>query len=146
MKPATTANNLTAQFLIEIPQVFAGARVWRRNVGRGIGWDTVQAVVRLIAAGQVKTAIELLQRRPVAFGVAGEPDIEGIIPLGDRRLGVWLGVEIKFGVDKVRESQQNFRAMILAAGGIHVIARSLEQGMADISAQIEAQRHEQIDG
>lgn len=127
-----TANDLTAMLLIEIPRQFPGARVWRRNVGRAVGLDTAKQAISLILARRLKEAVELLQHRPVAFGVAGEGDIDGIAPGGRR-----LCIEVKVGADKLRPEQENFRDMIRAAGGVWVMARSLDQGMADLREQIQ---------
>lgn len=132
-----TANDLTARLLIEIPREFPGARVWRRNVGKGIGLDTVKRAVGLLRAGQIVAAVEILQHRPVAFGVPGEPDIDGIMPIG--RYGVRVGIEVKVGADRLRDDQMAFRDMLLRAGGIFVLARSVEQAIKDLRAQVERQ-------
>ena len=138
MTGALTTNDLTARLLIEIPKHFAGSRVWRRNVGKAVGMDTVAQAVRLIAAGRVKEGVTLLQSRPLKFGTPGEPDIEGILPIGF--CGCWLGVEVKTGRDKMTEGQVLFRDMIVRAGGIFVEARDVETALGEIATAVEEKR------
>lgn len=130
MTPPLTANDLTARLLIEIPKRFSGARVWRRNVGKAIGMHDVHGAVKLLGAGQIKAAIQLLQRRPIAFGVPGEPDLDGILPPSGTR----LGIEVKVGKDRLSDEQTAFGVMLRNAGGIWIVARSVEQALAELAA------------
>ena len=136
--PTLTTNDLTARLLIEIPKHFPGARCWRRNVGKAVGMDTVAQAVRLIAAGRIADGVLLLQSRPLKFGTPGEPDIEGILPIGF--CGCWLGVEVKTGRDKMTEGQVLFRDMIVRAGGIFVEARDVETALTSIKVAAESKR------
>ena len=101
---------LTNDLLLEIPKRFPGARVWRAGVLVGRTLDG---------------------KRIVRAGLPGSADISGIVPGGRR-----IEVEVKFGKDRMSEIQIAFRAMILRAGGIHVIAREIEQAMRDLEAQL----------
>ena len=99
-----TANQITAALLVEIPKMFPQVRVWRSNridamaVGRG---------------GQL---------RRVSAGIDGQGDLSGIA--GPR--GVRVEVEVKAGKDRMRPSQISFKAMIVGAGGIYVVAHDVE--------------------
>jgi hypothetical protein len=107
------ANQITADLLIEIPRRFPNITVWRSNrvdamaVGRG---------------GKM---------RRVSAGIDGQGDITGIGPQGRR-----LEIEVKSGRDKMRLSQHAFRAMILGAGGVYIVARDVETTLAELSAII----------
>lgn len=127
---ALTAAEMIAQLLIQIPQRYPELRVWRRNVGKGIGFDSVRQASALIRHGEVEKGLALLQR-PVTFGMAGEPDIEGI--LGDGR---WLGIEVKAAGDTMREAQYNFAAMIRGRGGVCLVARGVEETLMDLEKEI----------
>ncbi len=133
-KPSS-ANEITAGLLLEIPKRIPGARAWRRNVGRGIGMDAVNKAVGAIQRGDTAGAIVVLRSRVLVFGLPGEGDIDGIAPGGIR-----LCIEVKAGADKTSEQQDNFGAMILRAGGVFVVAHSVEQGMRDVEAQLAARQ------
>ncbi len=133
-----SANAITAALLIEIPKRFPNARVWRRNVGVGVGMDTVKKAIGLLLSGAITAAIALLRSRPIKFGLQGEPDLDGIIPIERDGLlwGIRLGIEVKAGRDTIREQQERFGAMLVRAGAIYVLARSVEQAMQDIATQV----------
>lgn len=78
-------------------------RLWRRNVG-------FFKVLR--DDGTVQ---------PVKFGVRGEADLDGILRDGRR-----LAVETKTPGDRMNADQQAFREMILRFGGVHIVARSVD--------------------
>lgn len=125
---ALTAAEIIAQLLIQIPQRYPEVRVWRRNVGKGIGFDSVRHAIGHIQRGSIEMGLSMLQR-PITFGMPGEPDIEGI--LDDGR---WLGVEVKAAGDKMREAQINFAAMIRSRGGVCLEARGVEETLQDLAA------------
>ena len=126
-----SSNCLTAMLLVEIPKRFPGARCWRNNVGSGLPIAAVRTAMNHLHAGRIPQALGVLSSRPVHFGIKGQADISGVVAGGRR-----LEVEVKVGPDRMREDQEAFRAMILRAGGIHVIARDLEQAIKDIEAQL----------
>ncbi len=119
-----SANKITADLLLAIPRRFEGARVWRRNVGVGVGMDTVKRAISLMQTMNFTAAATLLRSRPITFGIPGEPDIDGIIPING--YGVRLGIEVKTSKDRLSEAQINFGEMLTRAGGIHIVARSVE--------------------
>lgn len=66
--------------------------------------------------------------RAISFGIKGEADLDGIIaPFGRK-----LSIEIKTGKAKLSKDQKNYRAMILKFGGVHIVARSLEQALTEL--------------
>ena len=112
MSEGISAGLLTAMILIEVPKRFpAGTRCWRSSVlvGRALHDD------RILRAG-----------------LKGQSDISGIMAPSGR----FLAIEVKVGKDRMRTHQEAFRSMILRAGGIHVIARDLEQAIKDIEGQL----------
>jgi hypothetical protein len=63
----------------------------------------------------------------------GTPDICGILGDGSGR---WLGIEVKAGRDQMREAQLAFRDMILSANGVYLVARGVEDTLADLRDKI----------
>lgn len=119
MPPATeplTARAITAQLLVQIPERFPQARVWRVNVAASVNAQT----------GQVFRS-----------GLRGMADISGIGPGGVR-----IEIEVKAGRDKMRPEQEAWRAMILRHGGIHIIARDVDQALDELAAEIARREQE----
>lgn len=120
-----TANEMTAALLLAIPRRLPGSRAWRRNVGR-------------VKMGE----------RWVRFGIPGEADVDGIVPIcgctlqGDRaRLyGVRLAIEVKTPRDRLSAEQKVFRDVILGAGGIWVECRDVDACLTEIERQVEEKR------
>ena len=105
-----TAAEMIQQLLIRIPQQFPAARVWRRNIG-----------------AQNEAG------RFIRFGVPGEPDIEGIFPIERGHVfGVFLGVEVKAGKDRLSDKQKAFAAMITKAGGIWLECRDVDKCLKEL--------------
>lgn len=140
--PSLSANELTARLLIEIPKRFPRARVWRSNTGAGIGMSTVKKAVEQIRRGETTGAIKTLLSRPIKWGVVGGGDISGVFPMlctnalrkndGLRVYALRCELEVKAEGDRQSQDQKNFEAMIDAAGGIYIVARSVEQCLADL--------------
>jgi hypothetical protein len=107
--PSGPANVITAGILLAIPERFPGSRAWRNN-----------AVVANI------------EGRVIRAGIKGQADITGILAPSGRR----LEIEVKAGKDRMRPEQIAFRDAVMAAGGVHVIAHSVEQALFDLSKQI----------
>lgn len=127
-KSTTTANEITASLLIEIPKRFPHVRVWRQNSGGGIGMSTVKQAVALLRKGKVTEAIRLLTSRPIKWGIEGCADISGIIgPRGQR-----LELEVKAEGDKQSADQLAFEGMIIRAGGLYLVARSVEECLREM--------------
>lgn len=58
--------------------------------------------------------------RPVRYGLPGSSDVIAIIK------GRFVGIEAKVGKDRQRENQVNFAAAVRAAGGVYILARSVD--------------------
>jgi len=58
--------------------------------------------------------------RPVRFGLPGSSDIIAIIK------GRFVGIEAKVGADRQRKNQCNFATAVRKAGGIYILARSVD--------------------
>ena len=64
----------------------------------------------------------------------GTPDIVGILPvsiatlkkLGVKKVGLFLGIEVKTAKGKVTDYQAAFLNAIRSAGGVAIVARSVE--------------------
>lgn len=120
-----SANTITAELLIRIPKEFPGARVWRQNrlsamaVGRG---------------GKL---------RHVSAGINGQGDITGIMPMSHRPdyygiavHGIRIEIEIKTPRDRQSQAQKDFQKMITDAGGIYIVARSVEQCIKELEGWV----------
>jgi len=69
-------------------------------------------------------------RSPVRAGVKGCADLTGILAGGRR-----LEVECKTGTGKLHGSQPAFRDMILAMGGLYIVAQSVEDCREQLAAE-----------
>jgi hypothetical protein len=133
-----TANDLTKLLLLEIPRRLPGARAWRRNTGGGYPVATVQRALGMLRANQVQAAIAFLATaRPVSFGLPGEPDVDGFLPLlgpSGEPVGCRIGVEVKAGRDRQRDAQRVCQQVYERAGCIYVLAHDVERAIAEITA------------
>ncbi len=121
-----TANAITREILLAIPQRIPGARAWRNNTGGAVPYSAIQAAIRLLVAGRVEECLQHLRhQRPITFGIAGQADITGILPPDGRR----LEIEVKADGDRHREAQQAFGAMVGRAGGVYVVAGSVDEAL-----------------
>ncbi len=100
----TAGNDLTARILIELSRI-PHSLWWRQNAGL---FRTVDG------------------RRIVRASVDGVADI-----LGCYR-GAFYAIEVKAGGDRQRDTQRRFQAAVERAGGIYVIARSVEEAIAGV--------------
>ncbi len=116
------ATNLTNALLTEIKREFPYIVLWRNNrleanvIGRG---------------GKV---------RHVSAGIDGQGDLTGIIGHcmkydGINIAGKRIEIEVKI-LDKMRPSQWAFKAMIEQHGGLYLVARSVEQCLADLAEAV----------
>jgi hypothetical protein len=105
----TPTNDLTNRIILAVESRFPGSRVWRQNR------------VEAMALGRGKP-------RHVSAGIDGQGDITGVLAPSGRR----IEIEVKAGKDRQSDSQKAFERMIRQAGGIYVLARSVEQCLADI--------------
>ncbi len=110
MTPPVSANAITADLLVAINAEYQPeVLLFRLNI-----------IVARATRGAVRSAPN---------GVA---DVIGCIR------GRAVAIEVKAGRDTLRPAQVNFRDQWIRAGGVHVVARSLEQGMKDLREQINA--------
>ena len=104
-------------------------------MGAGHPREQVRRAISLIRSGDLVNALMTLQGRLVYFGIEGEPDICGFVPvLG---VAVRLGIEVKIGKDSMSTAQEVFREQLVKNGGIYVIAKSVEQARKDLLSSIE---------
>jgi hypothetical protein len=89
----------------------------------------------MLAWRQNTGAVQLDKEGPsryVRFGVKGCCDILGVLPGGK-----FLGIEVKRGTGRVSPDQQQFIAMVLAAGGMAFVARSVEDVIEALKGVVE---------
>ena len=113
----TPANELNAALLIEIPKAFPGARLWRNNPLKN---------VEVTGAGG--------RKRRISSGIEGQGDLSGwlSVMIGSVRVAIRLEIETKTKNDRMRESQTAFGSALTEAGGVYIVARSLEQCIEDL--------------
>lgn len=107
-----SANAITSALLRRIPLEFP-ARVWRQNVGTAV------------AGG-----------RMIRFGVPGVSDILGVVTMPDG-CGRILCIEVKAGRDRVSDKQASFLRMIRTHGGIAIVARGVDEALAELRGWME---------
>lgn len=66
------------------------------------------------------TGVAQTEQRTIRYGLPGSPDIVACIK------GRFVGVECKTGSDIVRPNQSRFAAALTAAGGLYIVARSVD--------------------
>jgi hypothetical protein len=88
-------------------------RLWRQNtgVGRALGSDNV-----------------------MAFGLPGCADLSGIVAGGRR-----LEIEVKSQDGRQTPQQKRFEQMITRFGGIYILARSVEDAVAQLETALQRQ-------
>lgn len=84
---------------------------------------------------RMNTGAAKFSGRLVQFGVPGQADLTGILPVEVTcprcmeliaRLGVRLEIEVKSETGRQEEEQRNYQAIIERFGGLYVLARSVE--------------------
>lgn len=133
MPAPKNSNDLTNNLLVEIPARLPESRVWRQNVGSGYPVQVVQGAINALKAGQPALALKvLINSRPIAFGIPGLPDIDGIAGPSGRR----IGIEVKFGKDRMREAQERCQSMYQRMGGVYIVARDLDEALDELDAEL----------
>ena len=129
--PPSSAKELTALLLIEVPKAVPGTRLWRMNIGGAYPIQAIQAVKSALQRGDATGALALLNRtRPLMFGgLSGVPDLDGILPDGRR-----LGIEVKWGRDTQSPEQITCQKIYQDRGAVYIIARGLEECLAELRA------------
>ena len=100
-----TEAGIQAQILLAIGRM-PDLLVWRQNVGK------------MIAANG----------RVVSFGVPGCPDIIGCYR------GRFIGIEVKAPKGRQSDQQIKFQAAVERAGGIYILARSVNDAVSALGA------------
>lgn len=130
----TDTTTLTNRVILAIDEEFP-ARVWRRNVGSGYPLTNVQAAISALKRGDAHAALNHLTRcRPVSFGQAGEPDVDGILGPNGRRIGVEIKNEATN--DRMREAQIICRRVYEAHGAIYIVGTSPQQVVEELRKRI----------
>jgi len=92
-------------------------RLWRANTGSG--WVRV-------GAGAY---------RPQTFGVPGQPDLMGCLTVSG--LGVWLGVEVKFGRGRQSDTQIAFARVMGLCGAVYILTRDPDDAERQLNSAID---------
>lgn len=130
-KPAT-ANQITADLLIEIPKRFPNSICWRNNTGGGVGMGSVKSAIACLKRGDCKGALGHL-KRPVGFGLVGSSDIIVIIgQTSSHQGGRFVGIEVKADGDTQSPGQRSFEASVVALGGAYIVARGVQECLAEM--------------
>jgi hypothetical protein len=130
-----TANQITAELLIEIPKRFPNSICWRNNTGSGIGMASVRAAIACLKRQDCKGALGHL-KRPVGFGLVGSSDIIAIMgQTSSHQGGRFVAVEVKAEGDKQSNVQCSFEASVVALGGAYIVARDVQQCLAEMGAK-----------
>ncbi len=105
-----TANQITAELLIQLPKEFPGSFSWRNNTG----------------------AVKL-DNRFVRFGLKGAPDVLSVIR------GRLYGLEIKGPGDRQSVEQESWCHALETAGGVYLLIEKImwDSGRPAISATLE---------
>lgn len=108
-------------------------------MGSGYPRNNVQAAITALKRGDAASGLaNLTHCRPVDFGPpVGSPDIGGWVPV--RGLAVVLGVEVKVN-DRQSPEQIVCEHVYRSAGAVYVLARDVEQALAEIEAAVEGLR------
>jgi hypothetical protein len=93
----------------------ADVRVWRQNSGMAVPLSDKSG-------------------RPVRYGVNGCADISGMVTIDG--LGVRLEVEVKSATGRQSPDQKRFEAMIRSRGGVYILARSVDEAVAMLEAEV----------
>lgn len=128
-------SKLVAQALLEIGRRFHNVTAWKNHTGQAFTPGSVtDAINCVVKGGSFAEARDLLI--PIRFGVVGQADISGIkkteieCPCCNHKflnpIGQRTEIEVKTGTGKLSDEQKNFRAMILAHGGLHIELRELK--------------------
>lgn len=91
----------------------------RRYAGRGIFWKNDTGAAKSMDG-----------KRIIRFGCPGSPDIIGCLD------GRFIGIEVKTPTGSQEESQVKFQAVFERAGGIYIIARTAEEAVERLEAQL----------
>ena len=123
-----SANKITADIMVKLSEEFHGQCVtWRRNVGAGYPPTVIKVAISMLKRGGVAECIRFLETaRPVYFGKAGEPDLDGLLTIDS--MGVRLGIEVKT-TDELRPAQKICRELYRERGAIYIVGHSVKEAI-----------------
>lgn len=98
---------------------------WRENTGQAWQGRKIK---------HDKDVLVLGDARPVRFGLEGIADIMGTCA------GLAIAVEMKDATGRQRTAQKNFERAWTRAGGVYIMARTVEQAVRGVLATIESLR------
>jgi len=105
-------------------------RIWRCNTGKAFGFSLVAAARALLLKGNIQAGLEALKHMPLTtYGQPGAADIQGIIgpaPHCDKPAGRFLAIEVKQPGKVQTDEQRRWMAMVVAMGGLYILATSVE--------------------
>jgi hypothetical protein len=127
------ATSLQNRLIEAVQKKYPRSRLWRQNVGHAYPITTFKRAISFIMQGTTPPWF-----RPVQYGVVGSGDVGGWINIDGR--AICCHIEVKIGRDTQREAQEKFEATIKRCGGIYVVAKDLEGGMAALAEAVSALR------
>ena len=130
MDNATTLQN---RLILELQKKYPRSRLFRQNTGSAYPIQTFKRAWSFLIQG-----ITPAWFRPVQFGVVGQGDIGGWIHIDG--VAIVCHIEVKIGRDTQRDAQEKFEATVKRCGGIYVVAKDLEGGMAALAEAIQSLR------
>lgn len=105
----TSHSDLVRSILLEVSPL---GLAWENRTGQGWSGEYV---------GKTRDGATILKdARPIRFGLPGSTDIIGCIR---RRMVV---IEAKTGTGRLQVNQKDFAAAAIAAGALHILARSVD--------------------
>jgi len=124
-------------------------RIARQNTGVAVPYSTVNRAMAALRKGSVAEAAQILgSARPVRFGVPGQADYTGIVPISQNLtcphcnrglsappLGVRLEIEAKSPKGRQSAEQGAYQEMIERFHGIYVLARCVDDVWCELAAR-----------
>lgn len=109
----SATSDLTNAIILAVQESYPNARLWRMNNGafKAPSGAWVRVVPKTISP----------------------PDIDGWISLNG--VAVRLGIEVKRGRDYMKPGQKVYKRELIAAGGIYIVARSVDQALAELATK-----------
>ena len=123
----SNATDLQNRLIEAVQKEFPKSRLWRNNTGQAYPLTSFKRAWEFL-----KNGVHPPWLRPVTYGVVGAGDVAGWLHVDGR--AIVLHIEVKIGKDEQRGSQKVFEKVVVACGGIYIIARSVDQCIADLRA------------
>lgn len=123
------ATSLQNRLILEVQKKYPRSRMWRQNTGSAYPITTFKRALSFIMQGTTPPWF-----RPVKYGVVGSGDLGGWVNVDGR--AIVAHIEVKIDKDKQSEDQINFMNTVRRCGGIYVVAKDLEGGMAALAEAV----------